>query len=67
MSEQVKDEGKAAWCVCRYSREEKISRSGKGKVKLQASEQGLGKAALSTLSYSFSLLFLSFMGYYLHF
>lgn len=63
MSEQVKDEGKAPWCVCRYSREEKTSGAGKGKVKLQVSEQGLGKAALSTLS----LLFLFFMGYYLHF
>lgn len=54
-SEQVKDEGKATWCVCRYSREEKTSGAGKGKVKLQVSERGLGKAALSTLSYSPSL------------
>lgn len=63
VSEQVEDEGKITWCVCKYSREEKTCGAGQRKVKLQVSEQGLGKAALSTLS----LLSLSFMGYYLHF
>ena len=60
----LKEEGKATWYVCRYGREEKTSGPGKGEVKLHVSEQGMEKAALSTLS----LPSISFVGYYyLHF
>lgn len=41
----MKEEGKATWYVCSYGGEERMSR-------LQVSEQGMGKAALNTLSSS---------------
>lgn len=59
----MEEEGETTWYVLRYGREERALGPGMGEVRLHVSEQGMGEAALSTLS----LLLTSFMGYCLQF